>query len=328
MEKPLVTVLMTVYNRENVSNTMKSILNQTYENFEFLIVDNASTDRTCDVINSFNDSRIRLVVNEKNMGQTYSLNRGLTLAKGKYIARIDSDDIAMPDRIQKQVEFLENHPDFGLVGSWVRYIDDEDNLTVLMKMPTTDVGLRTMQDIACGMYHPTAMYRTEILRKHNIFYDPDIHMAEDYDMWRKILAYSNGLNLPEVLLYYRKGSQNDSSKHADLMYQECFDVREKICKSSEDKKSMLDEIALERKSKKKIRECIKINKFLVNYLSDRIDKQSEDYNIIKKHINYKIVSTCIHYNDSAYAKLIEVVYSKLRLMYYFFQSKRNGRKTV
>lgn len=324
MESPLVTVLMTVYNRENVSNTIRSILEQTYENFEFLIVDNASTDRTCDVINSFDDKRIRLVINDKNMGQTYSLNRGLELARGKYIARIDSDDIALRDRISKQVEFLENNPEYGLVGSWVRYIDDEDKLTVLMKMPSTDIGFMTMQDIACAMYHPAAMYRTNVLRENNITYDYDIHMAEDYDMWRKITTYSKGLNLPEVLLYYRKGSQNDSSKYADLMYEECFSVREKICQASNGKKDMLEEIALERKKKKSIYECIKIRKFLKNYLSKRIDKESIDYEIINKHINYRVISTCIHYNASVWAKLLEKEYLFLRIIYYKLQTK--GRK--
>ena len=141
--KPLVTVLLPVYNRESVTKTIDSILGQTFTNFELIVVDNSSTDHTANMVAAYADKRISLVINEKNGGQIFSLNRGLSIARGKYIARIDADDIAFPTRLEKQVAFLENHPDFGLCGSWVQYINDDDQLTVKMKMCLTDEGLRS-----------------------------------------------------------------------------------------------------------------------------------------------------------------------------------------
>lgn len=316
-KKPFITVLMTVYNRENVCNTIDSILNQSYNNFEFLIIDNASTDRTREVILSYKDPRIRLVVNDKNMGQTYSLNRGLELASGKYIARIDSDDIALPHRLEKQVQFLEDNSDYGLVGSWVTYIDDDNKLTITMKMPVTNEGFMVMQKISCAMYHPAAMYRTSIIRLNNIKYDYDIHMAEDYDLWRQLSQYSKVLNLPEVLIYYRKGGSNDSVRHADLMYDECFSVRTKICKYLDYDKGMLTEICLEKKKKKTIMDCIRIYNYLNNFLRKNISVDSQDFDIIKEHIRYRVVSTCIHYNDSFYALIIRVIYKRLKRLFYY-----------
>ena len=165
---PLVTVILPVYNRPHVIYTIESILQQTYKNIDLLIIDNASTDNTVEVIRGIKDSRIRLIVNESNRGQTFSINRGLKLARGTYIARIDSDDFALPSRIEKQVSFMESHPDYGLVGCWVHYMNDADKLTVLMKMPVTDKGLRFMQEFACGVYHSAAMMRKSILDEFHI----------------------------------------------------------------------------------------------------------------------------------------------------------------
>ena len=106
---PLISIVLPVYNRPTVINTINSVLNQTYSNFELIIVDNASTDSTVSEIRKINDERIKLYINEVNKGQTFSLNRGLALANGKYIARIDSDDLMYPTRIEDQVTFLESN---------------------------------------------------------------------------------------------------------------------------------------------------------------------------------------------------------------------------
>ena len=256
--EPLVTVLIPVYNRPNVVKTIDSIVNQTYSNLEILIVDNASTDNTVEAIKKIKDLRIRLLVNEQNLGQTYSLNRGLREATGKYIARIDSDDIALPRRIEKQVEFMENNPDYVLVGSWVRFISDDDKLGMLVKMPTTDEGMRLMHTVSCGMFHPSAMYRTDTIRGNNIEYDPEIHMAEDYDLWVKLMQYGKACNLGEPLIYYRRGNDNDSRRYEDVMGRESSEIRSKVCNNLTCPKQIKSEIKqiilLERKEKKSISE--------------------------------------------------------------------------
>ena len=312
---PLVTVLLPVYNRPTVTKTITSILQQTYTNFELLIIDNASTDSTVEEIRKINDSRIKLVVNEVNKGQTYSLNKGLQLAKGKYIARIDSDDIALPERLEKQVAFLENNPEYGLCGCWVRYMNDDDQLTITVKTPTTDKGLRLLQNVTCGMYHPASMFRTETIRKYNITYEADIKMAEDYALWGKIMQFSKALNLPEILLYYRRGGSNDSEKYREVMAKESFIVREEICRkqlqNNDLLKKMLTIIDNEKKEKKSIIDVIHVLNFYKSYLNQNFKKEDMDYKIIKKTLLLKVYSSSIAVNKSLYAVFLRAIYKKL-----------------
>lgn len=315
MSKPLVTVLLPVYNRPTVVKTIHSILNQTYSNFELLIIDNASTDNTVEEIQKIQDKRIKLIINEENKGQTYSLNKGLKLSTGKYIARIDSDDIALPERFEKQVAFLENNPEYGLCGCWVRYMNDDDQLTIIMKTPTTDKGLRLLQNVTCGMYHPASMFRTETIRKNAITYDADIRMAEDYALWGKIMQFSKALNLPEILLYYRRGGSNDSEKYRDTMAMESFIVREEICKKQiENKKTlnkMLNIIEIEKREKKSIFNLLYVFSFYFRYLNSNIRKSDLDYSIIRKAFMLKVYSSSIAVNKAFYAKILKYLYKKL-----------------
>lgn len=313
---PLVTVLIPVYNRPDVINTIYSIINQTYSNIEILIIDNASTDNTVDMIKQIEDKRIRLLINEENRGQTYSLNRGLNEAKGKYIARIDSDDIALPKRIDRQVKFLEQHNDYVLVGSWVRFISDDNRVGMVVKMPTTDAGLRLMHTVSCGMYHPSAMYRTDIIRDNKIKYDDKIKMAEDYDLWVKLMKYGKACNLPEPLVYYRRGNYNDSRHYEDVMGKESTMIRRRVCydfKNTEiAKKRIFKIINIEAKNKKSFRECLSIYKFYKNYLNNNISKESQDYNILKQHFLIKVYGSCFSNNSSWYAAIVRKIYIFLR----------------
>lgn len=315
IDKPLVSVLLPVYNRPNVVHTINSILSQTFEDFELLIVDNASTDNTVEEIRKIYDSRIRLVINDINRGQTYSLNRGLELAKGKYIARIDSDDIALPTRLEKQVKFLEANTDFGLCGCWVTYVNDNNEKTITMKMPTSDNGMRTMQNFTCSMYHPASMFRRSILDEHNIKYADNIKMAEDYYLWGKIMEHSKALNLPEVLLYYHRGSGNDSQIHRDTMIKESFMVREDICKKqlldSKELKKMLDVITIEKKNKISLFQTISLYFFYMKYLKSHIKKTDEDFSIIKKYIYMRIYTSCVATNTAFFAVFVRKIYQIL-----------------
>lgn len=325
MKEPLVTVLLPVYNRPTVVKTIDSILKQTYKNFELLIIDNASTDNTVEEIKKIEDSRIRLVVNEENKGQTYSLNKGLKLAKGSYIARIDSDDLALPTRLEKQVAFLEENPDYGLCGCWVRYMNDSDELTITMKTPTTDKGMRLLQNVTCAMYHPASIFRTEVIIKNNITYDADIKMAEDYALWGKIMQYSKALNLPEVLLYYRRGSSNDSKKYKDIMAYESFIVREAICRQQIEEQNtletMLKVIEIEKQQKKSLLDFFKIFKIYKTYLNKNFDKKETDYSILNKYFVLKLYSSSIAKNTALYAKVLRSFYTILLSCRYKFGKK-------
>ena len=125
MKNPKVAVLMSVYNGEKyLREAINSILSQTFNDFEFLIINDGSTDGTADILKSYTDSRIKIINNEKNIGLTKSLNKGLKIAKGEYIARQDADDISMPERLKEEVAFLEIHKDYAVVGTFVKILNE------------------------------------------------------------------------------------------------------------------------------------------------------------------------------------------------------------
>lgn len=327
--EPLVTVLLTVYNRPSVVNTIDSILKQTFRDFELLIVDNASEDNTCDVIRAYKDERIRLVVNEKNMGQTYSLNRGLELARGKYIARIDADDLAREDRLEKQVEFMESHEEYVLCGSWVQYINDNNQCTIMVPMPTTDKGFRIMQLVTCAMYHPAAMMRRSVLEKFHIKYDAQIRMAEDYEMWRKLMLCGKVCNIGEVLLYYRRGNSNDSKTHKETMKEESFFVRKKVCadwENREEAKEMLEVISLEERNHKSMQEAISIAKFYCKFLKTKLKKEEPDYFIVRKQFLLKTYASAIACNDAKWALILQRIYQLLLKIRYKMGKKKEEKE--
>lgn len=313
---PLVSVVIPVYNRPHVVETIKSICRQTYQNLEILVIDNDSTDDTQQQVLSINDTRVKLYVNEKNMGQTFSINRGLELANGKYIARIDSDDIALPTRIQKQVEFMEKNPDYVLCGSFVKFISDDDKELFVVKMPTTYKGIEFMHTIACGMYHPAAMYRKSIIDQFGIRYDPNIKMAEDYDLWIKLMRHGKALNLPEILVLYRRGNNNDSQKYRSLMEKESTEIRKRYCQEvnyeEKERKKVLELISLEHQKDLKIFTVVKITKKYIDYLNRHIERDEEDYRIVKQHIFLKIYGSCISENKRIYAIILKKLYCFLK----------------
>lgn len=318
-EEKLVTVLMTVYNRLSVKNTIESILGQTFKDFTLLIVDNASTDGTYELLLDYQkkDDRIEVVRNDRNRGQTYSLHKGMELAKGKYIARIDADDLMHKERLVKQVEFLEKNEDYGVCGSWVQFITDDDKLAFVIKTTTSDLGLRTMQRVACGIYHPAVMMRKRVLEQNGIHYDPNIAMAEDYDMWRQILQCSKGINLPEVLTYYRRGDSNDSEKHRTVTHREDFMVRKKVCSEEfPGKEYMTKIIATEEKNKKHIYEFFNVYRLYKKYLKKNISKTDSNYQIIIERIKSRMLGEFVVYNKAMWSCLLNKMYQFIRKMKY------------
>lgn len=198
--QPLVTVLIPTYNCElYVKEAVQSILDQTYSSFECIIIDDCSTDKTIEILKSFNDNRIKLIEKPKNSGYTNSLNYGLTIAKGKYIARMDGDDISLPTRFEKQVAKFEVNPKLVVCGSIFQIIDSDQ--VVYNPESHREIKLALLKDSAIG--HPTAMLRTSILKDHNIAYDTSKEPAEDYDLWVRLLEFGEFYNIQEVLFLYR-----------------------------------------------------------------------------------------------------------------------------
>lgn len=203
---PKVTVLLPVYNAAQfLRQAIDSILSQSCTDFELLIVNDGSTDSSVEIIASYTDSRIRVLNNEKNVGLIASLNRGISEAKGKYIARMDADDVSLPGRLQHQVTMMENDGGISVLGSFVDFMNVDGEVTgnwSTDREATSEREIRKLMMRTNCIAHPTVMMRTDVVRKY--LYNPKRKGAEDWDLWMRMLADGFRIaKLPEVLLNYR-----------------------------------------------------------------------------------------------------------------------------
>lgn len=204
-----ISVLMSVYNEEEyLSEAIDSILQQTFTNFEFLIIDDGSQDRSESIIASYIDDRIRLVRNKKNIGLTKSLNVGLKLANGKYIARMDADDISLPERLEVQHTFMEEHPAVGVCGSWV--IQRRGNTEKIAESIVEHDDIVAMLLFNNCIAHPTVFIRKSVVLSNHQYYDEDFIAAQDYEYWTRLGRFSKLHNLPVPLLINRKHEKSIS----------------------------------------------------------------------------------------------------------------------
>jgi glycosyltransferase involved in cell wall biosynthesis len=208
--KLLISIILPVFNTDKyLQQSIESILNQTFTDFELIIIDDGSTDNSLKIIQSFDDNRIKIIQNQTNQGISTSLNKSIDLAQGKYIARMDADDISMPERLKKQVAFLEKNPTIDLVGSSVEFIDAYDNSKNSFDIRDYNQEmLDCLLIFTCPIYHPTIMCKSELLRQFK--YDKFYEGLEDWELWTRIIETKNIINLPDVLLKYRLHEQNIS----------------------------------------------------------------------------------------------------------------------
>lgn len=208
-KNPLISVVMAVYNGENcIKPTIESILNQTFKDFELLIVNDCSNDRTADVIESFKDHRIILHNNEENLKQTKSLNIGLKMARGKYIARTDAGDVSLPGRLEKQVEYLKNHPDITVIGTSGYRFNERGKIIDVVHMPESQLGMLQMILYASPIIHISVlMDREKILNLGG--YDENYEIAADYELWSRLMQNNCSMaNIREVLVGYMASSES------------------------------------------------------------------------------------------------------------------------
>lgn len=205
-----ISVLMPVYNTpENyLREAVESILAQTCADFEFLILNDASTDDNVEkVINSYDDKRIRYWQNDRNLGISLSRNKLIGLSRGEYLAVFDHDDVSLPERLEKQAAFLDAHPEVGVVGCWYRILGTENKVS---RFPAEDAEIKEIMVNSCCICHPASMIRRSVLVEHNIGYESDYTPAEDYALWCRLLSKTRFANLPEVLFAYRNHEGNTS----------------------------------------------------------------------------------------------------------------------
>jgi glycosyltransferase involved in cell wall biosynthesis len=207
---PLVSVVISALNAEKyIGTAIDSILAQTYTNFELIIINDGSTDNTEDIILSYKDRRIRLVKNETNLGLAKSLNKGIKLADGKYIARLDADDIAAKDRFEVQIKYLEYKPEIAVCGSYYRAFSEDNSTIIRQPLISEQIKIRLFFENPMG--HPTVMMRNQIFKKDNYSYNESFRTAQDYDLWCRISHKYDITNLPFVLTDYRIHSSQVSS---------------------------------------------------------------------------------------------------------------------
>jgi glycosyltransferase involved in cell wall biosynthesis len=202
MHPPRVAVVMSVYNGERyLREAIDSILGQSLKDFEFLIIDDGSDDSSVDIVRTYFDQRIRLIVNKKNIGLAASLNIGIDAAKSRYIARMDCDDISLPKRLETQVAFLERHPDIGICGTGITLTGNP--AARMADFPRDDALIRAGLIFNSTLAHPTVMMARQLLQDHGLHYDTTFTRAQDYDLWTRCAIYTKFANIPQILLRYR-----------------------------------------------------------------------------------------------------------------------------
>ncbi len=223
MIKLLISVVMSVYNSEKyLSESIESVLNQTCANFEFIIINDGSTDSSLHIIQNYmqDDERI-VLVNQENKGLPFSLNEGIEKAKGKYIARMDADDISLPTRFEEQIKFMEKNLEIGICGTWAEVFGEKKKSRIL-KHPITHDEMKAKLLYTVCFAHPTVFMRKRVLDENKLRYNLDYLNAQDYELWSKISEVTVMGNIPKVLLRYRLNENSITSiadsKNVELRY--------------------------------------------------------------------------------------------------------------
>lgn len=249
---PAISVIMPVYNTDEayLREAVESILNQTFSDFEFLILNDGSTNNVQEVLESYDDKRIKIIQGE-HKGIGYARNYLVKISQGKYIAKMDSDDISLPERLEKQYNYLENHPEISILGSYIKCIPQNK----IVKLKTNPSYLDFLE--GCSMAHPTVMMRRCDLEKYNLNYDKNLKTSEDYELWSRAIRYLKIENLTEILLYYRIVPNSLSRKSPyEIMKQDSF-IR----------KRMLDFLTTDTKVQKKVYKLVAKSKFIKQIFS-------------------------------------------------------------
>jgi len=219
---------MPVYNSEKfIKSAIESVLNQTFKDFEFIIVDDCSTDKTWDIIKKFatRNKQIITLRNKENLRVTKTLNKGLSIAKGKYIARMDADDWSYPNRLEKQFKFMEKNRDIGVSGGAIEICDEKLKVKNVRHYPLTDRAVRKIIFRYSPFAHPATIWRRDLLLKVN-GYNENIPLSQDYELYFRIGKICKFANLPNILIKLR--THDDSSSIIRGKYQEQYAIYSRI----------------------------------------------------------------------------------------------------
>ncbi len=297
-EQPLITVLMPTYKgAAYLRKTIDSILKQTFKNFELLIINDCSPDNTDEIISSYKDPRIRYIKNEHNLGISGSSNLGFSLARGKYIARQDHDDIAHPKRLQKQFEFMEAHPEVGLCGTGFKTFGTKHKT---VHYPQNDADIKALLLFKMPLAHQTSMMRKDIFIKNNIRYDESFTSSNDRKLWIDASPFTRFHNLPDTLLDYRMYKGMTSQTKRDKVIEEGKRIRSIIYKSlgfnpSEEELFILDNYLIPGRAKIKDINLIKAIELILLKLSQfNANSKCFDINAFNRVLGQYYFKRCLN----------------------------------
>ena len=294
MQSPLLSVIMPVYNGEKyLSETIESILNQTFTDFELLILNDNSSDSTQAIIERYQqkDSRISVIVKEANVGPANLRNEGFSLAKGEYIALMDADDIALPTRFEKQIQVLNAHPEVGVCGTWFTFFGGKKDKTV--RQPEKHAKIKVSFLSSCSIGNPTVMVRKSALKEYR--FENQYVPVEDYDLWSRMITTTNFYIVQESLLNYRQHDSNISKTKIDNVNRSVRAVKINMLKqfgidsSDANIDAYLNALTLKRKlTPEEIKQTIKAAKFLI---SQNEKLGNFDAGLLKKQIDSVLLRT-------------------------------------
>jgi len=311
---PKISILMPIYNvQDYVADAIKSILNQTYQDFELLLLDDCSTDKTSEIVSQFNDSRIRYHRNENNLGLSENLNVGIRLSKGEYLARMDGDDISLPTRLEKQVAILDKNPEIGICGASFRFFGTQ-NSTLIQPRNHEDIKIQML----FGCCVTLVVMRKKVFLQNNLWYSANAFPAEDYKMWADCLHVTKIVNTQEVLFLYRMHETQISTTRAILQHQKSNLVRMEILDW------LFPNFSIEEK-----------NFFCNNFVPGQIESE-EDYECFKKYSeliigkNNEIRNFDSKLLDLKFKNHIKLAYANYKFQLYFSNgfTLKNYRKFV
>lgn len=215
MDKVLVSIILPTYNRAGyIKKSIESVLRQTYRDFELIIIDDGSADGTAKILSQYQkrDSRVRIIRNEKNLGFVKSLNKGISLARGKYIARLDDDDFwSNSQKLEKQIRFFEDNPDYILVGGGMIKIDEKGKEIKKYLFPENDKDIREIMLLTDPFVHPAVVFKKEAWRLVG-GYDERFYFSQDWDLWARLGKVGKMYNFPEYFVCFLQGDQNRGNK--------------------------------------------------------------------------------------------------------------------
>jgi len=216
MSTPQLSIIITTYNSgKYISQAIESVLAQTFGDFELIIINDGSTDNTKEIVSAFSDERIKYFENEKNEGIVFSRNKGLKLAQGSYIGMLDADDIAHPNKFENQIDFLERNPEYGMVGSWAKFIDAEGkHVPGSWKLKAKPQAIPAIMLFKNYFLQSAVLYRRECISGYE--FKEGFEIGEDYLIWYEILKEWKAWNLQQYLLDYRVHEKSITQSNIDF----------------------------------------------------------------------------------------------------------------